>query len=134
MTGNTGARRLAPFKLKPFVPLEKDVQTSILHLLARHPKVAWASRFNSGAAWLKAKGGRERPVKFNTCDGCSDILGQMRDGRFLAIEVKRPGWKKPKDQHEFEQEDFLRRVTQNRGVAFFATSPQEVADMLSNFT
>lgn len=119
------------FKLTSFIPYEQDIQKSILIHLAYDSRVAWAGRVNSGAAMLPAgRGGRLRPVKFNTIKGCSDIIGQMRDGRFLAIEVKRPPWTKPTDQHEMDQADFLRKVKVAGGVSGFCTSVADVSFLL----
>ena len=115
-----------PFKLKVQIPYEQDIQKAILTQLAYHPLVAWCGRINSGAAMLPCGRGKMRPVKFNTIKGCSDIIGQLRDGRFLAIEVKRPPWTRPTDDHEREQEAFLNQVKRAGGVAFFATSIEEV--------
>jgi len=114
------------FKLVIPVPYEVEIQKSILDYLVYHPMVAWAARFNSGSARLPAGGGKFRPVEFNTCDGCSDILGQLKDGRFLAIEVKRPPWTKPTDAREEAQAEFLRKVRVNNGVGFFAISIKQV--------
>lgn len=84
---------------------ERDVLTSCLLLLDVHPAVAWSARMNSGAMTVEGKSGK-RYVKF-AFTGCSDIIGQMADGRFLAIECKRPGgW--PTD------ETFLRWQSLNR--------------------
>ena len=44
---------------------------------------------------------------------------------FLAIEVKRSPWKKPADDHERKQLEFLCRVSSFEGVGFFATSIDE---------
>lgn len=112
--------------LVPAEPLEADIQSAILELLARHSKVAWAGRINSGAAMLPGKGGKLRPVRFNSIEGISDIIGQMADGRFLAIEVKRPSWRKPSDEREKAQAAFLGQVLHAGGVAFFARSVDEV--------
>ena len=116
------------FALKPFIPYESDIQKSMLVQLAYNPLVAWAERVNSGAAMLPSgKGKALRPVKFNTIKGCSDILGQMKVGTFLAVEAKRPPWSKPTDKHEDDQLEFLIRVTRANGIAFFATSIEQVA-------
>lgn len=69
------------------------------------------------------------PVKFNNMGiyakaGVSDILACIK-GRFVAIEVKRPG-KKPSDL----QERFLDAVNTIGGFAFWADSLQEVKDKL----
>jgi penicillin-binding protein-related factor A (putative recombinase) len=66
--------------------------------------------------------------------GVSDILG-IHEGRMFAIEVKKPGWTIPKPdtkqyKHFSEQNEFLRTVNRNGGIAFFAQSAEEVAERL----
>lgn len=53
--------------------------------------------------------------------GISDIIGCTKDGKFLAIEVKRPGGKPSPNQV-----DFLQRVRQNGGIAILAYSLDDV--------
>lgn len=115
-----------PFRLSRPEPTEAQVQASIRALLAAHPLVAWHGRINSGRAWLKGAGGKERPVQFHDVPGMSDIIGQLKDGRFLAIEVKRPSWKGPSDEREQRQAAFLERVRAHGGVAFFAKRVDDV--------
>lgn len=62
--------------------------------------------------------------------GVSDIVG-IHAGRFLAIEVKHPGWRAPGPtaksyRHYKEQQDFLQHVRDNGGIGFFATSVDDV--------
>ena len=87
---------------------EQDIQTAIMN-------------------YISSIGGL--PVKFNNMGiyakaGVSDILACIK-GRFVAIEVKRPG-KKPSDL----QERFLDAVNTIGGLAFWADSLQEVKDKL----
>ena len=87
---------------------EQDIQTAIMN-------------------YISSIGGL--PVKFNNMGiyakaGVSDILACIK-GRFVAIEVKRPG-KKPSDL----QESFLDAVNTIGGFAFWADSLQEVKDKL----
>lgn len=97
-------------------PLEAAVLKAVLRALALHPRVAWAHRMNVGAF---RDGDRYVRVGFV---GCSDIIGQTTDGRFLAVEVKRPGGKPTEAQVEF-----LGRVQRAGGVAFVAWSVDDVA-------
>jgi hypothetical protein len=94
---------------------ERDVLAAILEWLPYCKAVAWFARMNSGA--LKVD---DRYVRLGF-NGCSDIVGQLRDGRFLAIEVKRPGGELSQDQVEF-----LGKVDRYRGVAFVAFSLEDV--------
>ena len=64
---------------------EAVVLRAILDYLKIDKRVRWVQRMNSGA--IPVEGGRF--VRFGF-PGCPDILGQMRDGRTLWIEVKRP--------------------------------------------
>lgn len=59
--------------------------------------------------------------------GVADILGVYK-GRMLAIEVKRPGGK-PTDY----QITFINQVNQNGGIAFIATSVEEVITNLKTY-
>lgn len=87
---------------------EQDIQTAIMN-------------------YISSIGGL--PVKFNNMGiyakaGVSDILACIK-GRFVAIEVKRPG-KKPSDL----QERFLDAVNTIGGFAFWADNLQDVKDKL----
>lgn len=58
--------------------------------------------------------------------GISDIIGCLKDGRFLAIEVKRPGAKPSADQNAF-----LEKVRDRNGVAFWTDSLEEAIGYLA---
>ncbi len=58
-------------------------------------------------------------------DGASDLIGWTRDGRFAAIEVKKPG-QKPRP----EQFAFIEGVRRAGGVAGWATSADEAMAIL----
>jgi len=106
--------------IKPTTAIkEHDIQNAILELLAVHPKVAWAHRMNSGAFKVGPR--------FIKCGftGCPDIMGQLKDGRFLAIEVKKPGGKLTKEQNEF-----ITMVNMNKGFGIIATDAAQVAEAL----
>ena len=53
-------------------------------MLRNHPAVAWCERQNTGA--VKVDG---RFIRYGW-RGCSDLLGMLKDGRLLAVEVKAP--------------------------------------------
>ena len=59
--------------------------------------------------------------------GCSDILGQLKNGQFLAIEVKSEVGKLTEKQREF-----INKVNTNGGVAFVARSIEDVEENLKN--
>ena len=92
----------------------------VLKALNTHPAVAWCERMNSGAARM---GGRFVRFGFK---GCPDVLGQLRDGRLLGVEVKAPTGKlRP------EQTIFLERIRGAGGVAFVARDLRDVLRELS---
>lgn len=91
----------------------------VLMALRANPLVAWAERQNTGSARI---GGRF--IRFGW-PGCSDVLGQLRDGRFLAVEVKSPTGKlRP------EQSLFLERINGAGGVGFMARDLHDVLHAL----
>ncbi len=105
----------------PDSPLETAVMGQILSYLALKNVYVW--RNNTGAAKFD-----DRWVKFGH-SGASDILGLAKGGRFLAIEVKRPGdaYRKPKT----EQIDFLSQIHAFGGLAGVARSLDDVDRILN---
>lgn len=73
-------------------------------------------RNNVGVLKRDARGA----VRFGLCPGSSDLIGWTPRGRFLAVEVKRPG-KKPTKQ----QVQFIGSVRQHGGVGFWVDSLEE---------
>jgi len=99
---------------------EAAALVEVLKALKAHPAVSWCERMNSGAARIGA-----RFVRFGFT-GCPDVLGQLRDGRVLACEVKaKSGRLRP------EQSIFLERVRGAGGVAFVARDCRDVLRELS---
>ena len=88
----------------------------VLQALTAHPSVAWCERMNSGAAKIG-----NRFVRFGW-PGCPDIIGQLRDGRLLGVEVKAA-----KGKLRPEQTMFLERIRLAGGVAFMAQDCRDVA-------
>ena len=100
---------------------ESAALVEVLKALRAHPAVVWCERMNSGAARV---GGRFIRFGFT---GCPDVLGQLRDGRLLGVEVKSPTGKlRP------EQAVFMERVRGAGGVAFMARDLRDVLRELGN--
>lgn len=96
------------------VPTEQDILRAILDYLIRIKHI-YCWRNNSGAMVKD-----DHFVRFGKV-GSADILGVLPDGKFLAIEVKRPGGKTTP-----AQDDFLALVRKNGGVAIVAHGVEDV--------
>ena len=94
---------------------EAAALVEVLKALNAHPAVCWVERMNSGAAKV---GGRFIRFGFT---GCPDVLGQLRDGRMLGVEVKAP-----KGKLRPEQAVMLSRIAGAGGVAFVAHDCRDV--------
>ncbi len=107
---------------------EGTIQAAILRYLRLDRRVAWVERFNAGAHLseeTRPNGKtRRRMIRF-AFPGCSDLLGQLRDGRFLAVEVKTP-----RGRISPAQRAFLERVNANGGVGLVARSLDELIPQL----
>lgn len=110
------------------LPLERKNRTpeagalrEVLKALTAHPAVAWCERMNSGAAKIG-----NRFVRFGWT-GCPDVIGQLRDGRFIGVEVKAA-----KGKLRPEQAEFLKRIRRAGGVAFMARDCRDVSRALLN--
>lgn len=94
---------------------EAAAMLEVLKALRTHPAVAWCERMNTGAAKIG-----NRFIRFGW-PGCPDLLGQMRDGRLLGVEVKaQAGRLRP------EQALFLERIRCAGGVGFVARDLRDV--------
>ena len=100
---------------------EGDIQSAILGYLAYRQIYAW--RNNTGA--YKTEHGSYVRYGFK---GSSDILGILPDGRFLAIEIKKP--KPNKTYPTKEQKLFLKNIEINGGIAFVARSLEDVIEKI----
>ncbi len=94
---------------------EAAALVEVLQALRTHPAVAWCERMNSGAARMGA-----RFVRFGW-PGCPDVLGQLKDGRLLGVEVKGPAGKL-----RSEQAEFIGRIRAAGGVGFVARDCRDV--------
>ena len=94
---------------------ESEIQTNIMIALGEHPKVAWCMAITAGKVKV---GNRYMTLGHYITDsqkrltGMSDIIGQLIDGRFFCIEVK-----KPKEKPTEEQFGFMDLVSRNKGVS-----------------
>jgi hypothetical protein len=94
---------------------EAAALVEVLKALKAHPAVSWCERMNTGAAKVG-----NRFIRFGFT-GCPDVLGQLRDGRLLGVEVKAP-----KGKLRTEQAFMLDRIAGAGGVAFVARDCRDV--------
>lgn len=100
-------------------PLERNVLRAIIQALRLDPRVASVERNQSG---VFREG--DRFIRVGT-RGKLDLTCYLKDGRYIEIEVKRPGGKpKPHQAARIEQ------IRQAGGLAGYATSPEEALALL----
>jgi hypothetical protein len=116
---------------------ESEVQSEIIDFLLRHPRVALVERINSGAVY-NANGSYVqfhhvyRPKRFTSPGSAivkmraADLSVMLDDGMRCAIECKREGWTKPCNEREHEQDAYIRHISANGGIGFFAASVDDV--------
>lgn len=99
---------------------EKDIRNNIVTYL--NFQGYWVWPVNTGAMKVD-----NRFVRFNAV-GTSDIIGMRKsDGKFIAIECKKPGKEKTLTVY---QSSFLEQVRNNGGIAGVATSIDDVKAMI----
>ena len=107
-------------------PSEAVVLSAVRKALTLHRAVAWVERLNSGAGKLQYRDGEQSQFLRFGWRGAPDLIGQLRDGRMLAVEVKRPsGRVRP------EQAQFLETVREHGGCGFVARGVDDVWRELS---
>ncbi|SNS34216.1 VRR-NUC domain-containing protein [Noviherbaspirillum humi] len=121
-TGELSGNRACTDLLSDDLPLVRSnakpgaaALVEVLKTLRAHPMVAWCERINSRAATV---GGRF--IRFGW-PGCPDVLGQLRGGRLLGVEVKAA-----KGRLRPEQSAFLKRIRPAGCVALVAKDCRDV--------
>lgn len=106
-------------------PGEMGILRACLEYLALRRIPAW--RFNSGGVRLpKGPGKASGFYRFSTCQGLADINGVLPgSGRWLAVEVKRPGKKLRANQAQF-----LDCIRQAGGLALCVRSLDDLVQAL----
>lgn len=107
----------ARFRLTPINRPEIDRQAEVIRYLSVEPRVKFFMRINGGGRFIKGSfvwfyklfvPGYE-PAHGK---GVSDLIGLLRDGRFFALEVKRPD-----EEPSASQAAFLALVREAGGAA-----------------
>ena len=100
---------------------EKQIENEILNWLSSQGIFAWKNQ--SVGIYNPVRKAFMRRTSPHHIKGVSDILGILKDGRLLAIEVKAK-YGKPSP----EQTLFIEKIKKNGGIAFIARSIQEVSE------
>ena len=121
--------------------LESAVMKEVASVLKTHPRVVFAMRVNSGAAWMPSKGGKDAPVAFYRIlrrphgydTTIVDFTGWYGKGPLwlpFAFECKRRNWKFTGTEREVAQSNYLKMIDGFGGIASFITSGQQVINLL----
>jgi hypothetical protein len=100
-------------------PLERDVQAVCIEWLEFWGAVV--IRTNSGAMKID-----DRFIRFNSKKGCSDTIVCLPGGRYLALELKRPGRDRTSAKRKAEQAAFRQSIARAGGLAIVAKSLDEL--------
>lgn len=110
---------------KKSVTPERVIEHQILALLRSKGIYCWKQP-SSGYFDTKINRFRKQASPY-AINGVSDILGILKDGRFLAIECK-----SAKGKASLHQKAFIDSINNNKGLAFIATSWQQVQELLKD--
>lgn len=105
---------------------ERVIESEILNWLHYKKIFCWK---NVSGGWFDPvrKRFRKQVSRF-AINGTSDVLGVLKDGRFLAIEVKaKYGKASP------EQLSFIDKINSSGGIAFIAKSVDDVSERLKDY-
>jgi penicillin-binding protein-related factor A (putative recombinase) len=89
--------------------------------------MGWVWRVNSGVL-TQQSGGKTRHIRMAQ-KGTSDIIGMIKTGQFVALEVKLPGKEKTITE---AQKTFLEKVAANGGIASMVTSCDEALALIKS--
>lgn len=101
---------------------ERELQNQILEFLTKHPKVGFITKYNNLQASKMARRSKYQP------SGIPDLIGCMKNGIALYIEVKLP-----KGRVSSSQQTFLKARVKDHCVAFIARSIDDCIDAFKDF-
>ncbi len=113
--------------------LEAAVMREVATVVAKHPRVLFAVRQNSGGAYDQhgVPIFFYRLLRMNGKDfTLVDVWGLTTSGKFFAIEAKRRNWTKISNDRERKQNEFIEIVKSVGGVGGFVTSGEMALSIL----
>lgn len=130
----------------PEVPSDKGGSEQRVESLVTLESVKYGSLWRNNAGQAELAG---QPVRFGLGNvsakfwknwRSSDRVGITRInygdrtfGVFTACEIKKPGWKKPTDDREHAQANFLANVAQLGGIAGFVTCVEDYHRLIAEY-
>lgn len=124
----------------PAEELEGAVISECIDVLMVHPRVLFAVRQNSGAAYYERRDKHGNPIEVPVWYHriirsredmrLADTWGLTTDFLLFAFEAKRRNWTHPTDQREREQKAFLDMVNACGGIGRFVTCAEDVIEAL----
>lgn len=108
-----------PVDGRPVVPLEKEVLASVLEALRNDPRIWICDRRQSGV-FMEG----ERYIRVGQ-KGHLDISGMLRGGKYIELEVKRPG-EKPNER----QQERIEHVRKGGGISGYCWSVESALALL----
>lgn len=109
---------------------EKEIESSILTYLRSINIFCW--KVNNVGIWDQSRRRYRKASSHFVIKGISDIIGIINIGPFkglmLCIEVKRP---RTRNNVSVEQNEFISKIRESGGIAFVATSIEDVKRELS---
>lgn len=106
-------------------PNERQICQQIVNAI-NASGVGYVWRVNAGMLPQRDRYGKQRMIRMAAA-GQSDIQGLTRDGRFIALEVKKPTTRK---RVTVKQNEFLERIQEMGGIASVVTSAEEALFLL----
>lgn len=118
----------------------KSERAVLIEIRLEAPKLEVELFRNNSGVFIDLRG---VPVRFGLANDSarlnkhiksSDVIGLMPpNGRFVAIECKREGWKWTGTDEEIAQERFLHIIRQAGGIGAFCSSVEEFRAVMSQF-
>ncbi len=100
--------------------------------------------FRNNRGLFKTLDGKRKVRAGLEAEGASDLIGIKtititpdmlweQIGVFVAIEVKKPSWKKPSTDTEQQQQNFIDQVIKRGGIAFFINDHEDLEKKIDSF-
>lgn len=122
---------------------EKDEAPVVKNTMLKASKLG-LRLFRNNRGMFKTLDGKRRVRAGLEAEGASDLIGikavtitpemvGKTFGVFLAVEVKKPSWKRPTTETELRQENFINQVIKRGGIGFFINNADDLEKKIDDF-